>query len=191
MMSTRRSEDPCKTMTSPENCRGKAPSRGSVARAACAASCLLALIATNAWSASVDTIRLALEARLFRAKTGSLSPDVLAPDGPPLVNVIASPDPPSATLIVVVVKLPPGESLSSDTLLRLTVREQLAHRSRARVMFDRRVKVGAIESGGTTHLGFWLEGTGCKPLSLVAKLSVAGTAEPMSVSATLPFACGE
>jgi len=131
-----------------------------------------------------------LQARLFYSATGTFSRDVLAPGGPELVNVIASEDPSSATLVVVAVKLAPGKVIRSDTPLRLTVREQAPHGRAQRVMLDRSLSIGALPRGGTAHMAFLVQGTGCRPLSLQAKLAVSGAA-PLSMTAQVPFACGE
>ena len=142
-------------------------------------------------AAPSDAAQLQLQARLFHSGSGSFSADLLAPGGPELVNVVASQDPSTATLVVVAVKLAPGTALRSDTPVRLTVREQAPRGGAQRVLMDRRLSVGALPRGGTAHLGFWLQGTGCRPLHLQARMVVAGLAAPLSAATTVPFACGE
>ena len=158
---------------------------------ACLLTCALTCVATQALGTPGDAVQLQLQARLFRSATGSFSADVLAPGGPELVNVVASQDPSTATLVVVAVKLAAGTVLRSDTPLRLTVREQAPRTGAQRVMLDRSLSVGALPRGGTAHLAFWLQGTGCRPLHLQVRLAMAGSAAPLSAAATLPFACGE
>jgi hypothetical protein len=145
----------------------------------------------TATGVSGNAVQLQLQARLFHSATGSFSADVLAPGGPELVNVVASQDPSTATLVVVAVTLAPGAVLSSDTLLRLTVREQAPHGGGSRVMLDRNQRVGALPRGGTAHLAFWLQGTGCRPLRLQVRMVPTVSAAPLSAAATVPFACGE
>ena len=158
---------------------------------ACLLTCTLTCAATQVLGAPGDAVQLQLQARLFHSGTGSFSADVLVPGGPELVNVVASQDPSTATLVVVAVKLAPGTVLRSDTPLRLTVREQTPHGGAQRVTLDRSLSVGALPRGGTAHLAFWLQGTGCRPLHLQARLAMAGLAVPLSAAATVPFACSE
>lgn len=150
-----------------------------------------ALAAAPAPGAPGPAVQLQLQARLFHSGSGSFSADVLAPGGPELVNVVASQDPSTATLVVVAVKLAPDTVLRSETPLRLTVREQVPRGGAQRVMLDRSLGVGALARGGTAHLAFWLQGTGCRPLHLQARLADAGSGAAASATATVPFACGE
>ena len=172
------------------------PSRRPIVRHWLVASaCLLAGVcaqaATAAPGAPGPAVQLQLQARLFHSSSGSFSADVLAPGGPELVNVVASQDPSTATLVVVAVKLAPDTVLRSETPLRLTVREQAPRGGKPRLMLDRSLAVGALARGGTAHLAFWLQGTGCRPLQLQAKLAAAGAGPAASAAATVPFACGE
>lgn len=155
--------------------------------------CVLAVMASlaQAQPQAGAAAQLQLQARLFHSASGGFSADVLAPGGPDLVNVVASDDPSSATLVVVVVTLASGTLLPADTPVRLVVRDQPARGGGQRLVLDRRQPLGLQPRGGTVHLAFWLQGTGCRPLQLQARMAVAGDAVPLSASAALPFACGE
>ncbi len=147
-------------------------------------------VAATAAPAGSDTPELALQARLFHSRSGSFSTDVLQPAGPPLVNIVAAADPSTASLVTVVLTLPARAVLRSDARVRLVAREQLANGS-MRMLVDRTLGVGAVARGGVAHYGFWLQGTGCRPVQLKATLTTPGQAAAPFVTATLPFACGE
>lgn len=165
--------------------------RRLLALCACLHAGVFAPAAIAAAGAPAAAVQLQIQARLFYSGSGGFSADVLAPGGPELVNVVASADPSTATLVVVAVKLAPDTVMRSETPLRLTVREQHPSSSKQRVMLDRSLSVGALARGGTAHLAFWLQGTGCRPLHLQARLAAAGAGAPTLAAATLPFACGE
>lgn len=151
-----------------------------------------ALFATFAiGSESENAVQLELQARLFHSGSGSFSEDVLSSGGADLVNVIASENPSTATLVIAAVKLAPNAVLRSDAKLRLLAREKLGKGRGERVMVDSRLAVGPVSRGGKTNLGFWLQGTGCHELLLEAKLIIPGQAAPIVAEATLPFVCGE
>lgn len=158
-----------------------------------ASACALTCAATQVRGAPDEAVQLQLQlqARLFYSATGSFSADLLAPGGPELVNVVASQDPSTATLVLVAVKLAPGTVLRSNTPLRLTVHEEAPRRGGLRVLLDRCQSVGALPRGGTAHLAFWLQGTGCRPLHLRVRMVIAGRTAPVTAAATVPFACGE
>lgn len=156
----------------------------------------LALLAWVCWASSAVgaepiqlQLQLQLQARLFHGASGTFSTDVLATGGPELVNVIASADPSTATLVLVVVQLAPNTVLPSDARVRLTAREKLG--KGGRLLQDSSLGVGPVARGGVQHVGFWLQGTGCRELQLQARLTVPGRARPMWASATLPFVCQE
>ncbi|HET7795656.1 MAG TPA: hypothetical protein VFL64_19880 [Rhizobacter sp.] len=154
-------------------------------------SCALACAVTPEPGAPRAAVELQLQARLFHSASGSFSADVLAPGAPELFNVVASQDPSTATLVLVAVKLAPDTVLRSDTPLRLTVRELAPQGQGQRLMLDRSQRVGALPRGGTAHLAFWLQGTGCRALRLQVKMAIAGQAAPLAATATVPFACSE
>ncbi len=141
--------------------------------------------------AAEPAVRLELQARLFHSASATFSNDVLAGDAPALVNVVARDDPSTASLVTVAVRLAPGVSLRSDAMLRLTARSAAARGTAARTLIDRALPVGAVASGGVTHVGFWLQGTGCRPVQLQATLAIPGQSPPLKAVASIPFACGE
>lgn len=148
------------------------------------------LIGAASASAQESAARLALEARLFYSTTGKFSANVLAPGGPELVNVVAGKDASTASLVTVVVSLANDAVMPSDASLRLTARERPAAGG-GRILTDRSVALGAVARGGVMHAGFWLQGTGCRPVQLLASLTVTGRAAPVTATATVPFACAE
>ncbi|MDE2159075.1 MAG: hypothetical protein KGJ30_09135 [Burkholderiales bacterium] len=154
----------------------------------CVALCSLPCAAAPAQDALAQ---LQLEARLFQSTSGTFSADVLAPGGPELWNVVTGPDSSTAMLVVVAVKLAPGAVLRAQTPVRLIAREQATRGGHRRILLDRSLPLGALARGGTTHLAFWLQGTGCRPLDLQVTMRAADAAAPLSAAATVPFACGE
>lgn len=141
--------------------------------------------------AAEPAVRLELQARLFHSTSATFSNDVLAGEAPALFNVVARDDPSTASLVTVAVRLGPGVALRSDAMLRLTARNVAAGGAAARTLVDRALPVGAVASGGVTHVGFWLQGTGCRPVQLQATLAIPGQSPPLKAAATIPFACGE
>jgi hypothetical protein len=135
---------------------------------------------------------LELQARLFFSGSGGFSQDLLAPDAPAPVNVVAEADPSTATLVTVLVRQPEGSLLPSDSRVRLVVREAAVGGKGERIVLDRTLSLGVMPEGGAVHLGFWVQGTGCRPLLLQARLTPArALAPPAAAQARLPFACGE
>ena len=150
---------------------------------------ILVWVTFTASAVDADPIQLQLQARLFHGASGTFSKDALAIGGPELVNVIASADPSTATLVLVVVQLSPNTVVPSDSRVRLTAREKLGKGER--LLQDRSLRVGPVARGGRQYVGFWLDGTGCRELRLEALLTVPGEVTPMRASAALPFKCQE
>ncbi len=150
-------------------------------------------LAGSAWAATParpDTPQLTLQAKLFHSRSGNFSGDVLQAGGPPLVNIVAAADPSTASLVTVALTLPARAVLRSDARVRLLAREQLAN-GNVRTLADRTLSVGAVARGSVAHFGFWLQGTGCRPVQLKATLMLPGQTATPGTTATLPFACGE
>ena len=135
--------------------------------------------------------RLALEARLYYSGSGTLSADALKPGGPELVNVVAGQDPSNASLLTVVISLPDDSVLRSPTRLRVVARERPEAHQRARTLADSTVTVPPVAKAGVTHVGFWLEGTGCRAIEVKATLTEAGRRAPVTASTSIPFSCAE
>jgi hypothetical protein len=134
---------------------------------------------------------LSMQAKLFFSASASFSPDVLAPAGPDLVNVVARDDPSGSTLVVVVVALPRGLSLPADSRVRLVALASGKGRTPAKRLVDSTVPLGVVGTGGVTHIGFWVPGTGCQPVQLRATLTVARQGGAVSAQSLVPFTCGE
>lgn len=135
--------------------------------------------------------RLALEARLYHSGSGTFSADVLKQGGPELVNVVASEDPSNASLLTVVISLPDGAVLRTPTRLRVVARERPQAHKTAHTLADSTVTVAPVAKGGITHVGFWLEGTGCRPIEVKATLTEAGRSKSVTATTSIPFSCGE
>lgn len=159
---------------------------GSVRRLVSWCSVVLGVAVLGGPAAAKENVALGLQARLFHSGTGQFSADVLAPGGPELVNVVGSRDPSSATLVTVQVGLPQGVTLKAGARLRLVARES---GSPGRLLLDQSVPLLAVPAGSAAYTGFWLQGTGCKPVHLRAVLTAPSTTARLS--AELPFACGE
>ena len=125
-----------------------------------------------------------IRAQLFNSDRGTLSPDVLTGDVA-LWNVIIGEGehgPSHATLVVVEVT---GEAGAYEE--RRSV--ELTARRGAQVVLRRAAELGVLNDRGRTYAGFWLYDTGCEPIRLTAALR--GQAQPSTVSAAIPFECGE
>lgn len=137
---------------------------------------------------------LSIEARLFGAKTGRFSKNVLAPDPPRLGDVISGENASTSTFVIV--------RVASDQPLAKTARVRLVANGASRADGQRRpgfatgrlldsavflppVGPGTIE----THVGFWLPDTGCLPIALKAEL-LDPPRRPVSAAARLEFRCG-
>ncbi len=135
--------------------------------------------------------RLALEARLYYSGSGTFSDDVLKPGGPDLVNVVAHPDPSSASLVTVVISLAKDALLRAPTRLRVVARERPEPHRGAHTLVNSTVTVAPVARGGSTHVGFWLEGTGCRPIEVKATLTEAGRSAPVTATTLIAFSCAE
>lgn len=146
--------------------------------------------ASTVFAASPDAT-LTIQAKLFQHDSGTFSKDVLLPGGPPLGNVVAGEGASNSTFVTVLVALPQGVVLPSDSRVRLVVRAGKYRTLATTVLLDRTEPLGAVARGGRIHIGFWLPKTGCRPLQLNASLSVARQAITLSKTAEIPFTCGE
>lgn len=145
-----------------------------------------------------SAIKLAgLKAYLFNSRTGKLSEDVLAKDAPELGNVPAGKFGSVSTLVVVQVELGKDAALPGKTQVRLIAQETGSTRfaaegggkARPRILLDKTVSAGPVSEDGATSVGFWLDGTGCRTISLKAYLVKPRSTTP--ITAVLPFTCYE
>lgn len=132
-----------------------------------------------------------LHAQMFYAGTGTLSSDVTVSGGSEMGNVVAGDNPSTSTLVIAEISLARDQVISSDSRVALLARESANSPSQGRVLLERSVVVGPIRRGGKTHIGFWLDGTGCVPLELQAELVNNENAPIASITTTIPFACYE
>lgn len=150
----------------------------------------------NTTASAPPAATLSLQARLFQARSGSLSADVLAPNAPELVNVVARDDPATSGVVTVAIRLADGQVLPSDSRVRLVAREAAAKSPprRGRLLLDKTVKLGAVSKGGNTHIAFWLSDIGCRAVELTATLGVVPAARLPTIApvkSTIPFVCSE
>ena len=135
------------------------------------------------------------QAFLFNSKTGALSGDVLAKDGPELGNVSSGRFASVSALVVARIEFG-KQAPVPKAQVRLVATESgsmpfAASRAKAanRVILDRTSDLGPVNADGTTYVGFWLAGTGCRSLSL--KASLIGLKDAVPLTGVLPFACYE
>jgi hypothetical protein len=131
----------------------------------------------------------AMRAMLFYSDSGTFSPDLLSYRG--LVNLWNVPanqrldheigGPSNATLVMIEVR---GPIESYDPGRRVDFRAI----SGKKVLLHRASDI-YLSARGVGYVAFWLQGTGCEPIQLSARL--IGQAEASMHSATIPFRCGE
>jgi hypothetical protein len=145
---------------------------------------LLALAVSEAAVAGSPLEIRAIEVRLFRHHTGSLSEPLTGKEA--LWNTIigegSAGGPSSSLLVDVVVAGAPG-GYEESWLVELVVKDA----KRGTVLSKQRKSVGVLSSTGVYHTGFWLPETGCEPLSLTARIRGGSSSKEVSI----PFACGE
>ncbi|WP_425230632.1 hypothetical protein [Sphingomonas sp.] len=147
---------------------------------------LMTALAMAGASAALAQPRIAgFKAFLFNSRNGTLSRDVLT-DTAQLGNVMTGDLSSVSTFVVVTVAFGPRASVPDHARVRLVART--AGR-RGRVLLDRSARLGPVDEDGTTHVGFWLDDTGCDTIDFRAVLVGGGT--PAHGEATLPFACYE
>lgn len=154
------------------------------------------LLSSHGFSQS-DPNPLTLHAYLFYNKTGQLSKDILAKDGPELGNTVTES---TSTFVVVEVRSEIGQkSIPSKTQIRLiatqggnsavvsdTTKKQPPHPDK--VLLDKVNRIGPGGETGVTYVGFWLPDTGCASITLKASIVSAKTSPQTAV---LGFACYE
>lgn len=135
------------------------------------------------------------QAYLFNSKTGALSGDVLARGGPELGNVPGGEYASVATLVVARVEFG-RQSAIPKARVRLVASESAAMpfatgraQPGGRVIHDRTADLGPVNADGTSYVGFWLAGTGCRAISL--KATLVGIKDAAALTGSLPFACYE
>ena len=153
---------------------------------------LLLLIATVGYASEPDpNATINLHAMLFYAGSGTLSSDILVPGGAELGNVVAGENPSTSTLVIAEISLAPDQVLSSDSYVEIAAEENTNSDVDGRVLLERSVTLGAVTRGGKTHIGFWLQDTGCAPVELRATLRGNKHLLLASTKATIPFVCNE
>lgn len=135
------------------------------------------------------------QANLFNSKTGSFSADVLAAGAPELGNVPAGEFASVAVFVAVKINLGENASIPKTLSVRLTATESNSQpfaaakgKAGSRVILNSVSKIGPVDPSGKTFVGFWLNGTGCRSVTLTATLVGIANASKTEV---LPFACYE
>jgi hypothetical protein len=132
----------------------------------------------------------AVQAKLFYDQSGTFSPDVLK--GFRLWNAIIGEgdarEPSSATLVLVEVSGKPGAYEPSRKVEITAVRKGTGRRSRPSSV-RKVVETGILSSKGRWVAPLWLDGTGCDPVTIRARL--LGQGASASVTRTIEFQCGE
>jgi hypothetical protein len=146
-----------------------------------------------------NTVRIdSIKALLFNAKTGGFSDDVLASGAAELGNVPASSFASKSTFVIVRVNLGPNQPVSHPLRVRLVATDlgripavrATKQAPPRRVLLDQTARLGPVNPQGQSHVGFWLDDTGCDTVELNAKV-VGGTMSAAPMTATLAFACYE
>lgn len=127
-----------------------------------------------------------LRAQLFYSDRGTFSDDLLARPKLALWNtVIGAGDaggPANATMVVVEVSGRPN-SYAGKRRVELVVRNE------QKDVLRRQLAVPILGRTGHAYVAFWLDDTGCEPLTLSTRL--VGQSDPTSRVASIPFQCGE
>lgn len=134
-----------------------------------------------------------IQARLFNSKTGTLSGNVLAKGASELGNVPSGDLASVSTFILVKISFGPKGSIPANAQVRLIAAESAVQpfgsKSGNQLLLNGTSKLGPADTDGNTFVGFWLNRTGCKSITLTASLTGAGKVS--SAKEILPFACYE
>lgn len=134
-----------------------------------------------------------IQARLFNSKTGAFSENVLAKGAPELGNVPSGDLASVSTFILVKISFDPKGSIPVNAEVQLTATESATQpfgaKSSKQILLNAASKLGPADADGNTFVGFWLNRTGCKSITLKASLTGAG--KTSSVTEVIPFACYE
>ena len=145
---------------------------------------LLALAVSEAAVVGSPLEVRAIEVRLFRHHTGSLSEPLTGKET--LWNTIigegSAGEPSSSLLVDVVVAGAPG-AFEKSSLVELVVKNAKS----GTVLSTQRKSVGVLSDTGLYHTGFWLPETGCESLRVTARIRGGSSSKGVSI----PFACGE
>jgi hypothetical protein len=155
---------------------------------------LSALLMFGPAAAQDQTVISEIQARLFNSKTGALSENVLAKGAPELGNVASGDLASVSTFVTVKISFGENGSIPANAMVRLTASESPAQPfgkkpGKQLLLLSAASKLGPADVDGNTFVGFWLNRTGCRTITLKASLTGAGKAS--SVTKILPFACYE
>ena len=101
-----------------------------------------------------------------------------------------------SALVVVRVALGAEAPVPDKMQIRLTAAETGSTpfagkdgKARERMLLDKTSTLGPVNENGTSYIGFWLDNTGCRTITLRA--SIVGTADAPPITRVLPFTCYE
>ncbi len=144
-------------------------------------------------SAQEQAVIAEIQARLFNSKTGTFSGNVLAKGALELGNVPSGDLASVSTFILIKVSFGPKGSIPRNAQVKLTATESAVQpfgsKSGKQILLNGASKLGPADADGNTFVGFWLNRTGCKSITLTALLTGAGKVS--STKEILPFACYE
>lgn len=154
---------------------------------------LVLLLFTPAFAQENQAVITEIQARLFNSRTGDFSDNVFAKGAPELGNVPSGNLASVSTFIIVKISFGAKGSIPPNAKVQLTATESadqpFGAKSRKQLLLNETSKLGPADTDGNTFVGFWLNRTGCKSITLVASLTGAGKAS--SAKKILPFACYE
>jgi hypothetical protein len=153
---------------------------------------LLLLGPTLASAQQAPQISIA-SAHLFNARTGQMSPDVFQ-NADAWSNTPAGPFASTATFVVVRVDFGARQPVPVGARVALVATDvrRVGRKLLRRIVSSSSAMIGPASSDGTTHVGFWLSDTGCRPITLTMTLFGANTISMLAKGrGELPFACYE
>jgi hypothetical protein len=132
-------------------------------------------------------------AQLFNARTGQMSPNVFE-QGEAWGNTPAGPYASTATFIVVRIDFGARQPVPAGARVALVATDvrRVGRKLIRRTLLSSSAVIGPAAPDGTTHVGFWLSETGCRPISLnLTLIGANGTSTLATARGELPFACYE
>jgi len=132
-------------------------------------------------------------AQFFNARTGQLSADVLN-TAEAWGNTPAGPFASTSTFVTVRVDFGANQPVPVGARAALTATDvrRVGRKLVRRTLSSSSAQIGPAASDGSTHIGFWLADTGCRPITLNLVLTAAnGTTVLATGRGELPFACYE
>lgn len=138
----------------------------------------------------------AIQAKAFNSRTGSFSENLLAKGAPALGNMPSGEMSSVSTFIIIKIEFGKGSPIPKNGKVHLVATESGSmpfaakpSKQGKRIILDSSNKLGPVDSDGNTYVGFWLNSTDCRSITLKATLT--GLAKTSTMSEILPFTCYE